>query len=48
LVGLHHAAESRVAAISLRRGRVRIFKMSLDGHVIGWLGGEGKSLKEFG
>jgi len=24
----------------------RIFKMSLDGHVIGWLGGEGKSLKE--
>ena len=26
----------------------RIFKMDLDGHVIGWLGGEGKGLKEFG
>jgi len=26
----------------------RIFKMTLDGHVIGWLGGEGKGLKEFG
>src|SRR5215469_13394745 len=26
----------------------RIFKMSLDGHVIGWIGGEGKALKEFG
>ncbi|MBS0281896.1 MAG: 6-bladed beta-propeller, partial [Proteobacteria bacterium] len=24
------------------------FKMTLDGHVIGWLGGEGKGLKEFG
>jgi hypothetical protein len=26
----------------------RIFKMTLDGHVVGWLGGEGKALKEFG
>lgn len=26
----------------------RIFKMDLSGHVIGWLGGEGKGLKEFG
>ncbi|MGH6828144.1 MAG: peptidyl-alpha-hydroxyglycine alpha-amidating lyase family protein, partial [Rhizomicrobium sp.] len=26
----------------------RIFKMTLDGHVLGWLGGEGKGLKEFG
>src|SRR5262249_3304349 len=26
----------------------RIYKMNLDGHVIGWLGGEGKALKEFG
>ena len=26
----------------------RIFKMTLDGRVVGWLGGEGKALKEFG
>jgi hypothetical protein len=26
----------------------RIYKMTLDGHVVGWLGGSGKSLKKFG
>ena len=26
----------------------RIYKMTLDGHVVGWLGGAGKTLKKFG
>jgi len=26
----------------------RIYKMSLDGKVLGWLGGSGKTLKKFG
>jgi hypothetical protein len=26
----------------------RIYKMTLDGHVVGWIGGSGKSLKKFG
>ncbi len=26
----------------------RIYKLDLDGHVLGWLGGAGKQLKQFG
>ncbi len=48
---VHHAQGGRERPAPLRRRRLaaaRIYKLNLDGQVLGWLGGSGKQLKQFG